>query len=69
MQWSPFEVLDVTDRAAISQVIERNNLDTIFHLAAVLSAAGEQDPQGAWDVNVNGWHNILEAARAVHYRS
>ena len=62
-QWAPFEELDVTDRQSIGHVIETNEIDTVFHLAAVLSAVGEQDPQRAWNVNVNGLHNVLEAAR------
>ncbi|MFQ6054306.1 MAG: NAD-dependent epimerase/dehydratase family protein, partial [Candidatus Bathyarchaeia archaeon] len=38
-------------------------IDTIYHMAAVLSAAGEQDPWRAWDVKVNGTYNVLEVAR------
>ncbi len=61
--WTPFEVLDVTDRDAIRAAIEDYNIDTVFHLAAMLSAVGEQDPQAAWDVNINGLHHVLEASR------
>jgi nucleoside-diphosphate-sugar epimerase len=61
--WAPFEELDVTDRPALDRVIEAHGIDTVFHLAAVLSAVGEQHPQSAWNVNVNGLHNVLEAAR------
>ncbi len=60
---SPFEDLDVTDRQSIDRVLAQYQIDTVFHLAAVLSAVGEQNPQLAWDVNVNGLHNVLEAAR------
>lgn len=61
--WAPFEVLDVTDRESIDRVLAHNQIDTVFHLAAVLSAVGEQKPQQAWNVNVNGLHNVLEASR------
>ena len=61
--WAPFVELDVTDRGSIERVLETNQIDTIYHLAAVLSAIGEQDPQQAWNVNVNGLHNVLEAGR------
>lgn len=61
--WAPFVELDVTDRDAIRRVIEAHEVDTLFHLAAVLSAVGEHDPQQAWNVNVNGLHSVLEAAR------
>jgi nucleoside-diphosphate-sugar epimerase len=64
-QSGPFCRLDVRDASAINQVVEANNIDTIFHLAAMLSAVGEEKPQQAWDVNMNGLFNVLETSR-VH---
>jgi len=65
MQSGPFCRLDARDLPAIKQVVEDNNIDTIFHLAALLSAVGEEKPQQAWDVNMNGLINVLEISR-VH---
>jgi nucleoside-diphosphate-sugar epimerase len=59
----PFEALDVTNSRAIAQCIKRHRIDTIYHLAAILSAAGEDQPQHAWQVNLGGLYNVLEAAR------
>ena len=59
----PFERVDVTQREEIERVVEHYKIDTIYHLAAILSAAGEQNPQLAWNVNINGLYNILEVAR------
>ena len=59
----PFEFIDVTRRDAIEAVVEKYDIDTIYHLAAILSAVGEQHPQLAWNVNMNGLYNILEVAR------
>ncbi len=59
----PFEFIDVTRRETIAAVVSKYNIDTIYHLAAILSATGEQNPQLAWDVNVNGLYNVLEVAR------
>ncbi len=59
----PFETLDVTDPDAIGELIETYEIDTVFHLAAILSAKGEQNPQLAFEVNVNGLSNVLEAGR------
>jgi nucleoside-diphosphate-sugar epimerase len=59
----PFQHLDVLERAAIAKAILDFKGDTIFHMSAILSASGENKPQLAWDVNLNGSFNILEAAR------
>jgi nucleoside-diphosphate-sugar epimerase len=59
----PFEFIDVTRRETIEEVVKKYNIDTIYHLAAILSAAGEQKPHLAWNVNMNGLYNVLEVAR------
>ena len=59
----PFEVLDVLAPGAIAGVIQRQSIDTIYHMAAILSASGEKKPQLAWEVNLNGTFGVLEAAR------
>jgi nucleoside-diphosphate-sugar epimerase len=59
----PFQHLDVLERAAIAKAILDFKGDTIFHMSAILSASGENKPQLAWDVNLNGTFHILEAAR------
>lgn len=59
----PFEFIDVRQRETIEEVVKRYNIDTIYHLAAILSAVGEEKPLLAWEVNMNGLYNILEVAR------
>ncbi len=59
----PFEFLDCLDPHHITRVMQIHQVDTIFHLAAVLSAIGESKPNHAWQINVNGLYNIIEAAR------
>jgi nucleoside-diphosphate-sugar epimerase len=59
----PYEIVDVTRREDVEKAVEKYNIKTIFHMSAVLSATGEQKPQLAWDVNMNGTYNILETAR------
>ncbi len=56
----PFEVVDVTKQDSIRQVITKYDIDTIFHLAAILSGTGEKDPALCWNVNMNGTINILD---------
>ena len=62
----PFERLDVKDKEQIERVVDRYNIDTIFHMAAILSAVGEEKPQLAWQVNMGGLYNVLEVARERH---
>jgi nucleoside-diphosphate-sugar epimerase len=59
----PFEFIDVAKRDTVEAVVRKYRVDTIFHLSAILSAAGEQNPQLCWDVNINGLYNVLEVAR------
>lgn len=59
----PFEYLDVTQKDAIQKIVQEYHIDTIYHMSAILSATGEKNPHKAWDVNINGTYNILEAAR------
>lgn len=59
----PFCRLDVRDIDAMTAVVAKHGIDTIFHLAALLSAVAEEKPQLAWDINVNGLLNVLEIAR------
>jgi len=63
--FEPFEILDVLDKRGLENVVKKHNIDTIYHLAAILSAAGEKNPQLCWDVNMNGLYNVLEVAREL----
>ena len=58
-----FEHIDCLDAQEIYSVVKKYKIDTIFHLAAILSASGEKNPQLAWKVNINGLYNVLEIAR------
>jgi nucleoside-diphosphate-sugar epimerase len=55
--------LDVRDREALLAIVATNKIDTIFHLASLLSATAEDQPDLAWDINMNGLINVLDAAR------
>lgn len=59
----PFEFVDCTNAKLIQEVVRRHRVDTIYHLAALLSAVAEEKPQVAWDVNMGGLYRILEVAR------
>ena len=59
----PLEKIDVTKKDNVEGVVKEYGIDTIYHMAAILSVAGEENPWLAWDVNVNGTYNVLEVAR------
>lgn len=59
----PFEVVDCTDAAAVESVVKKYEVGTIYHLAALLSAVAEANPQLAWKINIDGLYNVLEVAR------
>jgi threonine 3-dehydrogenase len=58
-----FEMLDVLNIEHIRAIITKYHITQIYHLAAVLSAKGETEPLMAWQVNMQGLLNVLEAAR------
>lgn len=59
----PFLELDCTDFSALDRAMAEGGFQVVYHLAAVLSAAGERDPARTWSVNLDGLRNVLEAAR------
>lgn len=58
-----FNYLDVLDYDKLDTIVTRYEVTTIFHMAAILSALGERNPQLAYRVNLRGLMNILEVAR------
>lgn len=59
----PFEFIDCTRQSQLRAVIHKHEIDTVFHLAALLSAIAEEKPHIAWDVNMGGLYRVLEVAR------
>lgn len=57
----PCLTLDVTDRKRLDKVIRGQEIDTIFHMSSILSALAEHERTRAYDVNIQGVMNILEA--------
>ncbi|MFP4529300.1 MAG: NAD-dependent epimerase/dehydratase family protein, partial [Candidatus Kapaibacterium sp.] len=55
-------ILNVGCPETLEEVVKEEKIDTIFHLAAILSAVGEQDPARAWNININGLRNVMDIA-------
>lgn len=59
----PFQFVNVLDRDQFEKAIVNNDIDTIYHMASILSAVGEMNPQLCYEVNMSGLFNVLEVAR------
>ena len=53
-----FETLNVMDKVSLTSIVEAHGVTQIYHLAAILSAAGEKNPLQAWDLNMVGLLNV-----------
>ena len=63
-----FKKLDVTDVKSVNAILDEFQFHTVYHLAGILSARGEESPDLCWNVNVNGLEIMLKAARTRHFR-
>lgn len=59
----PWQRMDCMDAHAIARAVRQHEADTIYHLAALLSARGEDDPQRAYSLNMGSLYNVLEVSR------
>ncbi|SFI65284.1 NAD-dependent epimerase/dehydratase family protein [Olleya namhaensis] len=59
-----FEIIDAMDYASIKICCEKHNVDTIYLMAAILSATGEKYPMKAWDLNMQSLFHVLNLAKA-----
>jgi nucleoside-diphosphate-sugar epimerase len=66
VQSGPFAILDVMDAKAMFELAQTHKVDTIIHLAALLSATAEAKPLLAWNLNMGGLVNALEVARELN---
>ncbi len=66
LESGPSALVDVTDGRQIAETVSRYQVDTIYNLAALLSAVAEARPQLAWKIGMGGLFNVLEVAREKH---
>ena len=58
-----FEIVDAQDYDSIKACIDKHQIDTIYLMAAMLSATGEKFPMKAWDLNINSLFHVLNLAK------
>ena len=63
VETGPFERIDSTNMMQIIEVVKKYNIDTIYNLAAILSATAELNPMLGWNVGIGSLVNCLEIAR------
>lgn len=59
-----FELLDVMDTNKLAEVVDKYQINQIYHLAAILSAKGETMPMVAWNFNMTSFFNVVEISKS-----
>lgn len=62
----PSAIVDITNEQQIAETVSKYEIDTIYNLAALLSAVAEAKPQLAWKIGMDGLFNVLEVAREMN---
>ena len=63
-----FLKLDVLDPDELEKIIQEHDITEVYHLAAILSATGERNPELCWKINMDGLLNVLELSRKYNFR-
>lgn len=58
-----FEELDVMNKDKFAEILKKHGVTQVYLLAALLSATAEKNPRFAWDLNMEGLFNVLNAAK------
>jgi len=65
---NPFEKLDALDSKALFEIVKKHQITHVYHLAAMLSATGEQHPMFAWKLNMESLFHVLDLAKEKHIK-
>ena len=57
----PFEIVEIGEKSSIENLVKKYSIDTVYHLAALLSATGEENPQLAWNLNMGACTTFLKS--------
>jgi nucleoside-diphosphate-sugar epimerase len=68
MESGPFELIDATNGEQILEIIQKYKVNTVYLLAAMLSATAEKHPQKAWNLNMKSLSIVLDLAKDGHIK-
>lgn len=60
------EKMDALDKNALFDIVKKHGVTQVYHLAALLSATGEQNPMFAWKLNMESLFHVLDLAKEKH---
>ncbi len=58
----PYVVLDALDKNKVKELIEKENITSVYLLAGLMSAGAEKNPALAWDLNIGSLKDLLDLA-------
>lgn len=64
----PYIYADILDQQCLQSIVVNHEIDWVIHFSAILSAVGEQNVSQALQVNINGYHNVIEVCRKYNLR-
>ena len=64
----PFEPIDATDYDQIFSIVKSHDIDTVYLMAAMLSANAEKRPEKAWNLNMISLFHVLNLAKLGHIK-
>lgn len=68
MQGGPFIRMDAMDSRQVYQVIQKEKVQQVYFLAAILSAVCEKNPEMAWDINMGTMNSVLRVAEELKFK-
>ncbi len=68
MESGPFIRMDAMDSRQVYQVIQKEKVQQVYFLAAILSAVCEKNPEMAWDINMGTLNSVLRVAHELKFR-
>jgi nucleoside-diphosphate-sugar epimerase len=68
IQDGPYVQMDILNRDSVRSYIIDNQIETVYLLAALLSATAEKNPDFAWKLNMEGLFTILDLAKEGHVK-